>query len=154
VDVEAEGFCAVISVPELALEVMNVILTVLVVRLVGQHSQGVEGGISVPPKLEPLNCSNSLDLAEAVGAALEVGPNHVDVKKVDEIFPAQVALELDGSLDGGKLVPDWDELVVNADAVTCGIPDAVMVVEGQEAFHVRRIIELAMSRVKGVRVNI
>lgn len=85
-DVEAEGFGAVISVSELAVEVVNVILAVLVVRLVGQDAQRVEGGVSVPPKLEPLNGTDTLDLAEAVGAALQVGPNHVDVVKVHQVL--------------------------------------------------------------------
>lgn len=85
-DVEAEGFGAVISVSELAVKVVNVILAVLVVRLIGQDAQGVEGGVSVPPKLEPLNGTDALDLAEAVGAALQVGPNNVDVVKVHQVL--------------------------------------------------------------------
>lgn len=85
-DVEAEGFGAVISVSELAVKVVNVILAVLVVRLIGQDAQGVERGVSVPPKLEPLNGTDALDLAEAVGAALQVGPNNVDVVKVYQVL--------------------------------------------------------------------
>lgn len=143
-DVEAEGFGAVISVSELAVKVVNVILAVVVVRLVGQDAQRVKGGVSVPPKLEPLNSTDALDLAEAVGAALQVGPNHVDVVKVHQVLSSQVALELDGSLDGGELVPDLDVLVMNADAIAGGVPDAMRLVEGQEALHVGRVVKLAM----------
>lgn len=89
----------------------------------------MEGGVSVPPKLEPLNGTDALDLAEAVGAALQVGPNYVDVVKVHQVLSPQVALELNGGLDGGELVPDLDVLVMNTDALAGGVPDAMRLVE-------------------------
>lgn len=80
---ETQCFCAVIAIPQLAVKIMYVVFAVLMIRLVCEHTQGMEGGVAVSPKLEPLDSTDPLNFSKTVGAALKVGPNNVDVIKSD-----------------------------------------------------------------------
>lgn len=126
---ETQRLLAVIAIAQLAVEMMYVVFAVLMIRLVCKHTQGMKGSVAVPPKLEPLNSTDTLDFAKTVGAALQIGPNNVDVIKSDQILFAKVALELGRSVDACKLVLDWNEAIVNANAVARGVSDAMMFVE-------------------------
>lgn len=88
------------------------------------------GRVSVPPKLHPLDCPKSPDVPVRVGPAVDVGPDDVDVKPIDQVPVPDVALQLDGALDGCEFVFDLDVLVVQS-AVRCGVPYAMGLLEGQ-----------------------
>jgi hypothetical protein len=96
----------------------------------------VEGGIPVPPHFEPLDRAYALDFAEAISAAVDVGPYDVDVEEVDEISSAKIALELDGSFHGGEFVSNLDVLIVDANTLICRVAYSVWLGKGQVSFHI------------------
>jgi len=152
--VEPNLLCAVVTAAQFAFEQVHVVLAVLAVRLVRKHADGVESGIAVAPHLEALYGADALDLAEAVSAAVDVGPDDINVEVVDHVSSPHIALELDGPLDRGKLVSHLYVLVVDADPLIGRVANAVRLGKGEISFHVRGVMVLAVARVERMRVNL
>lgn len=99
--------------------------------------------ISIPPQFYPLDSAQTPDVAVRVCPAVGVRPDHVGVEPVDQISPPNVALQLDGPLDGRELVLDFDVLIVHY-AVGGGVPNAMGLLEGEVELHFPRIAEPAV----------
>jgi hypothetical protein len=99
--------------------------------------------ISIPPQFYPLDGAQTPDVAVRVCPAVGVRPDDVGVEPIDQISPPNVALQLDGSLDGRELVLDFDVLIVHC-AVGGRVPNAMWLLEGEVEFHLPRVAEPAM----------
>lgn len=58
--------------------------------------------VPVSPELQPLDQTHAPDIAETVSPAVDIGPDHVHIKVINEVLPPDVALEPDGAFDGGE----------------------------------------------------
>lgn len=76
---------------------------------------------------------------------MNIGPNHIHVVEVDEVFSADIALELDRAFDRGEFVPNLDILVVDTDAFVRRVPNSMGFLKGQISFHVRGVVVGAMT---------
>jgi hypothetical protein len=74
---------------------------------------------------------------------VRVGPDDVNVKPVDQVSCPDVALQLDGALDGGELVPHLNVLIVHY-AICCHVPYAVWLEEGEVQLHFPRVTKPAV----------
>lgn len=90
----------------------------------------MESRVSITPHLESLNRTNAFDFPVAVGAAVNIGPDHIYIKEVDEISSANVPLKLRRTFHGCKLVADLYILIVNADTLISRIAYTVRFGEG------------------------
>jgi hypothetical protein len=86
--------------------------------------------VSVTPHLEPLNRTNAFDFAVAIGATVNIGPDHIYIKEVDEVSFANIPLKLRRTFHGCKFVADLYVLIVNADTLIGCIAYTVRFGEG------------------------
>lgn len=152
--IESKLFRAVVPPAQFPVERVNIILSVLAIRLIGTHAEGVESRISIPPQLESLNRTDPLHLAEAICATMDVCPNDVDVIEINQVLSAQISLKLNRALDCREFVSDRDVLVMYTNTLVRCVPNPVRFLKREISFHVRRVIVRAMARVEGMRIYI
>ncbi|KAI6754309.1 hypothetical protein HG530_012823 [Fusarium avenaceum] len=104
---------------------MNIVFSVLAVRLIRTHTERMESGISIPPQLESLDCAYALYFAEAICTTMNIGPDNVDIVEIDQILPTQISLKLDRAFDCRELISDCDVLVMYTDSFIGRVSDSV-----------------------------
>jgi hypothetical protein len=133
---------------------MNIILSVLAIRLVRTHTERMESGISIPPQLKPLDCAYALYFAEAICTAMDIGPDNVDIVEINQILPTQISLKLDRAFDCRKLISDCDVLVMYTDSFVGRVADSVRFLKCKISFHIGSVVVRTMARVEGVWVYV
>lgn len=133
---------------------MNIIFSILAIRLVRTHTERMESGISIPPQLEPLDCAYALYFAEAISAAMNIGPDNVDIVEINQILPTQISLKLDRAFDCRELISDCDVLVMYADSFIGRVADSVRFLKCKISLHIRSVVVRTMARVEGMWVYV
>jgi hypothetical protein len=80
---------------------------------------------------------------------VRVGPDDIRVEPVDEVSGPDIALQLDGALDGGELILDFDVLIMH-NAARGDVPYSVRLKEGQVELHLPRVAESTMLGMESV----
>jgi hypothetical protein len=152
--IEPKLLRSIISSTKFTIETMNIIFSVLAVRLVRAHTERMESGISIPPQLEPLDCAYALYFAEAICAAMNIGPDNVDIVEINQILPTQISLKLDRAFDCRELISDCDVLVMYADSFIGRVADSVRFLKCKISFHIGSVVVRTMARVEGMWVYV
>jgi hypothetical protein len=120
---------AIVSLAQLRVKIVEQVLFPTS-SLVSIECQVVKGRVSIPPKLYPLDSAQTPDVPIRVCPAVRVAPDHVNVEPVNQVSCPDVTLQLDGPIDGGELVLDFDVLIMHHAA--CGaVPYAVWFKKGE-----------------------
>jgi hypothetical protein len=127
---------------------VDIVFSILTIRLIREYTERVESSISIPPQLKPLDCTYAPHLAKAVCTSMNIGPDNVDIVEIDQVLPAQIPLELDRAFDSRKLISDRDVLVMYANSFISGISNSMGFLKCQVSFHVRSVVVWAMARVQ------
>jgi hypothetical protein len=146
--VESKLLCTVIPPTKLTIETVDIIFSVLAIRLIREYTERVERGVSIPPQLEPLYRAYALHLSKTVCASMDIGPDNVGIEEIDQVLPAQIPLELDRAFNSRKFVSDRDVLVMYTNTFISSVSNSVRFLKRQVSFHVGGVVVWAMARVQ------
>jgi hypothetical protein len=62
-----------------------------------------------------LDEAHTSNIAEAVGPAVDIGPDYVNVEVIDQVFSSDIALKSNGALNGGKDILGKSQLMVTTE---------------------------------------
>lgn len=117
--------------------------------MIREECDEMEGRVSVPPQLHPLNRAKTADVPIRVCPPMDIRPDHVNVEPVDQVSPSDISLELYGAFDRGELILHLNVIVVKY-PVHSRIPDPVRFSEGKIELQLPRVAKAPVLRMEGV----